>query len=1276
MAIPSLTMTTTTVVYADDEIFARNFLTSTLGEPIGMYGFEGDYALKSHDEIVEIVVQFKTPPAVALRLMADRNMPQVRGFGADSYEERALIAHENFGEQLKSLNNSGGGIGGFSATTEIFSEHHSLLNGVYMRVPARMVETISTLPEVFAVVPNYKIYPLYADSFADDFAVSQAAFYENAQFMRTTRQFLGIDYIHNEMGITGNGVRVAVVDSGIEHSHREFLRFHCPVLGRIRGGTPTQSNAASFNPSHNENSRTHGTLVSGAVIGIAPNVELWNYRINLAGAPANDTSLRGIEAAHRDGAQVINLSFGSSNNGPFDSNARAVTLASLDGVVVVVSAGNDGRAFGGGSNLYSISSPGTSPLCITVGSGDFFNGIRDYSSHGPVTGTYHIKPDIIGGPTPVFTTTEFSGYREASGTSFSSPIVAGIAALLLEKFPDAQPWEIKARLMNTAQKIPNAPESVFSVGAGFVAPRIALTQEAFATVRHSVPVSDYAHAGAYANHLMSSLSFGEIFENETAEIPITIHNAGAGTWSPQIIFNGNNHGANLILNSSDGKNFSAKIIFSDETPFGFYEGNIIFTNGDAKISMPFAANFREPLQMTRYIDARGSVRQQLAQRYNGETNLYSGWYFVSGTQTPPAFVTIRGNVNIILEDGSHFNAINGGLSDPFLRSNINIYAQSTGDEMGRMTTYETYFNSGFRCNSLTINGGNINSQGAISGAEFNYFTMNGGKLNASCLGTIPHMPDGTGLGGLFNPRVTIYGGHVIATGLRGGAGIGYSPSLQGGGTAVSHMSINIYGGTVEATAGGEGISAAIGLTDNLNVGVTTSFSINFHGRYDYVTNTHQDNDNHEESREFGRTTFGPFMHAINNRNIPSLKYIYLSHFDVGANGLIVPSDDERVFINLTNETITIPFFGAVTVNSYSLNGGRTWKKGNPFWNQRKFPRFLKKDLHLWLSDTWNPKNKTVNGVTIKKGGETPDAKIIKFEPINKRPKRKIILRPFYSADDDGVWQLENRAAKDGVSVFEGFEFVPTANGKTPDNEWNPLSHDGFEILPFGRTKQRYLVRKAPYFSDGKYFPAEKIFRVTPANFRAAPTRKLAKNGSLTLKKGDAYSFFSADEDFTTVSEKTTLSPQYLADGGSVIFIKIAATGKRPASTVQTLPLTTAFSNAPPTVDEIIFEEENFDDDEKIIFEEENFDDDEIIFGEENFDDDEKIIFEEKNSDDDEKIIFDEENFDDDEKIIFEEENFDNDEKIIFEEEENILDEKNNLDEGEISDDNEIIPDEE
>ena len=617
MAIDVLANSTTTdqQYVSQREQMELEILTGTLGEPIGMQGFEGKYAINSPDEMVEIIVQFATPPAGALQLIQERGISLGRTLPGTCYYEQALVAHDLFKEQLAEISTPFG-----SDAIEITSQNYWLFNGAFMRAPGAMVELIAQLPEVYAVFPDVALYT--ESSYAA--AMQDCPFFVNPDaFMRQTREYLNMDYINNEMGITGDGVIVAVLDSGIDHSHPEFRRFLDPNLGgtngRIRGyNWPIRTGGIhdnSFETNTNiaqPGMRSHGTTVSGAVIGIAPGIELWNFRVGTTRSGITGLSLyQGLEEAVRAGAQVVTISIGGI--GAYSFATSAINIATLHGVVVITIAGNDGQ-----HGSYTLWSPGTAPLAISVGAGtpggqehpgwDYGDSVRRGSSLGPVSHTHHIKPDIIA-PTGLMTTYlrgrytgGESGINYSHGTSHAAPVIAGVAALLIEAFPNDTPYEIKARIMNSARPMTGrGGDSVFSTGAGFVQPLAALRSDTIVTVEHDVDLGVFSYrAPENARIRMASLSFGGIdASNPDGTMPIFIENRSntSRTYTISHYFQNNRDGAahiSLSTNSitvaanSTGQLY-ASMFFNGDVRTGFYDGYVYVRDGATVVArLPFA----------------------------------------------------------------------------------------------------------------------------------------------------------------------------------------------------------------------------------------------------------------------------------------------------------------------------------------------------------------------------------------------------------------------------------------------------------------------------------------------------------------------------------------------------------------------------------------------------------------------------------------------------------------------------------------------------------------
>ena len=157
----------------------------------------------------------------------------------------------------------------------------------------------------------------------------------------------------------------------------------------------------------------------------------------------------GIEAAVRDGMDVINLSLGEPETTPKrDAVVAAIDAAADAGVVPVVAAGNDGDGFGRGS----VDSPGSAAKAITAAAVTEGREVADFSSIGPTPLSLRMKPDVSA---PGVDVTSSVPQREGtwavfSGTSMAAPHVAGAAALLRQRHPAWTVEQVKSALVQTA----------------------------------------------------------------------------------------------------------------------------------------------------------------------------------------------------------------------------------------------------------------------------------------------------------------------------------------------------------------------------------------------------------------------------------------------------------------------------------------------------------------------------------------------------------------------------------------------------------------------------------------------------------------------------------------------------------------------------------------------------------------------------------------------------------------------------------------------------------
>ncbi len=199
----------------------------------------------------------------------------------------------------------------------------------------------------------------------------------------TALAMTGVDIAQDELGLTGRGIRVAVMDSGIDYDHPDLGGCFGPGC-RVEKGFDLVGDAFNADPSSPQFSPTpvpdplpddcrgHGTHVSGiigangSIRGVAPDVTFHAYRVLGCDGPTTaDILLAAMEQVLDDGADVLNMSLGSAFQWPQYPTSKAASRLVKHGVVVVASIGNEG-SFG----LYGAASPGVGRDVIGVASFD------------------------------------------------------------------------------------------------------------------------------------------------------------------------------------------------------------------------------------------------------------------------------------------------------------------------------------------------------------------------------------------------------------------------------------------------------------------------------------------------------------------------------------------------------------------------------------------------------------------------------------------------------------------------------------------------------------------------------------------------------------------------------------------------------------------------------------------------------------------------------------------------------------------------------------------
>jgi serine protease AprX len=336
-----------------------------------------------------------------------------------------------------------------------------IIDGVEASIPAALAPALDALPGI-TVTPDVSVS-------VQSTVESTGPHPPSDEFLRQT----GATQLSSD-GDTGQGVTVAVLDTGIDRLP--------DFAGRLIGGVDLTGENDPFQDDYG-----HGTFVAGLIAGDgtssdgqyqgeAPGADLVSVKV--AGADGTTDLVRlilGLQWAIQNrlayNIGVLNMSLGFR---PFESTTinpldLAVEAAWSSGIAVVTSAGNAGPANG------TILSPGDDPLVITVGALDDLaqpvtgdDEMTNFSSAGPTPIDGWVKPDLVTSGRSVVSlaapgSTIYdenpsarigSGNFVGSGTSFSSAIASGAAALVLADNPGLTPDQLKARLLGTTDPGP------------------------------------------------------------------------------------------------------------------------------------------------------------------------------------------------------------------------------------------------------------------------------------------------------------------------------------------------------------------------------------------------------------------------------------------------------------------------------------------------------------------------------------------------------------------------------------------------------------------------------------------------------------------------------------------------------------------------------------------------------------------------------------------------------------------------------------------------------
>jgi subtilisin family serine protease len=378
-------------------------------------------------EEMDVIVEFKDEP-----LFLRQQTSKFQKISSASYQlqfQKFSNDYENIRKNIsKQLNVE-------LKSPQIKDSYYKIFNGMSMHIQRAMLAGIYSLDYVKKVHENNKVHADLSESVP----------------------LIKADSVWYQFGDRGDSIVVAVIDCGIDYNH--------PALGRGFGKGYKVIGGYDFVNKDNDpmDDNGHGTHCAGIIAGdgdsikgVAPKALLLAYKVlNSSGSGYQSDVISAIERVvdpnndgnYNDKADIVNMSLGGEGDAD-DAVSTAVDNSVKMGVVFCIAAGNSG-----GMGFSTIGSPGTARLAITVGASDKTDHLADFSSKGPNTNIYTIKPDILAPGVNIYSSLLHESYAKYSGTSMAAPHVAGVCALIKKLHPEWKPDEIKSALVTTAKDL-------------------------------------------------------------------------------------------------------------------------------------------------------------------------------------------------------------------------------------------------------------------------------------------------------------------------------------------------------------------------------------------------------------------------------------------------------------------------------------------------------------------------------------------------------------------------------------------------------------------------------------------------------------------------------------------------------------------------------------------------------------------------------------------------------------------------------------------------------
>jgi subtilisin family serine protease len=511
-----------------------------------------------------------------------------------------------------------------------------VLDGLAVVVPRSQLARLGSTPGVEQVWPNVTYRPLL----------------DRSPGLIGAPQMWGMP----SFSTAGNGIKIGIVDDGVDQAHPFFNPSGYTMPPGFPKGNTAYTTAkviaarafpapetkwpyakVPFDPKQSEHA-THVAGIAagnyspnaiagrGPLSGVAPRAYIGNYKVltyptENFGLNGNAPEIAaGVEAAVKDGMDVINLSLGEAEIDPSrDLVTTAINAAAAAGVVPVIAAGNDFEDFGRGS----VSSPGNAAKAITVAAVTKQLAIASFSSSGPTPISLGMKPDVAAPGVDITSSVPPADgtWASFSGTSMATPHVAGAAALLLQRHPDWTPAQVKSALVLTGKPVPSA------------AAELPTTREGGGLVQ--VPAANAPLIFAAP----SGVSFGLVRTGSQATRPVTLTDAsgGAGAWTAAVALQGAPAGVTVTVPPSvtvPGRLDVAATVAAS-APEADVTGFVILTLGSSTRRIPFWFRVESPKLATEPATALTAPGVHTGQM-RGKRSLVSSYRYPADAQSVPA----------------------------------------------------------------------------------------------------------------------------------------------------------------------------------------------------------------------------------------------------------------------------------------------------------------------------------------------------------------------------------------------------------------------------------------------------------------------------------------------------------------------------------------------------------------------------------------------------------------------------------------------------------------